>query len=148
MKIAGSRSASSEKLQILICVRIKSKIQELAKAQKAAIKGRGHSHWRRRGSQWSRGGSLDQWSQTHIFLLRSRIRIRIRIKVLDQDPDAHQTESSDPDPHHNEKRDSDPHQGDPEPQHLLIYIQSLLALICTKGVGKSRPIRQVPQYYM
>jgi hypothetical protein len=39
------------------------------------------SQWRLGGSKCRLGGSIDQWSQVHFSLMRSRIWIRIRIKV-------------------------------------------------------------------
>ncbi len=56
----------------LIRIRIKVKLQEL--------QSRGRSQWRRGGSIWSPGVSVDQWSQIRIILMRSRIRIRIKGK--------------------------------------------------------------------
>ena len=42
-------------------------------AQNGALEGHGRSEWRRGGSKWSCGGSVDQWSQIRITLIRSRI---------------------------------------------------------------------------
>jgi hypothetical protein len=65
--------------QIQIRIRIKVEIQEL--------KGPNWSHgalWtlamERGGSKWNRGGSICQWPQLCINLMRSRIRIRIKVK--------------------------------------------------------------------
>jgi hypothetical protein len=40
----------------------------------------GGSKWRRGDSKWSRGWSVDQWSELHITFIRSWIRIRIKEK--------------------------------------------------------------------
>ncbi len=55
------------------------------------MEGRGRSKWKRRGSKWRPGGgSVGQWSQICITLMRSRIRIRNRIEgqhLSKKDPD-------------------------------------------------------------
>ncbi len=47
--------------------------------------------WRRLGSKWSHGLSVEQWSQIRIISIGSMIRICFKVKTLD--PDQHQMKS-------------------------------------------------------
>jgi hypothetical protein len=75
-----------------IRIRIGVKIQDCRGSKFS----RGRSKWRHKGSKWRPGGSVDQWSQIRIILMRS----------LDEEHDL--------DPHLNENLDLDPDL-DPDP---------------------------------
>ncbi len=68
---------------IRIWIRIRVKIHYALDAQIGAMEGRGCSEWRRGRveAQNGAGGSVDQWSQIRITLMRSRI--------ADTDPHPH-----------------------------------------------------------
>jgi hypothetical protein len=57
-----------------------SQNSEALEAQNRAVKGRGRFQLRPGDSQWSTGGSIDQWSQISITLMRSRIRSGYALK--------------------------------------------------------------------
>jgi hypothetical protein len=63
--------------------------------QKGVYEGRRRSYWRREGSKWSNGGSLEQWS--HIDLHRY---------YEEQNPDSYPSEKS----NQNKNRYPDPEQ--------------------------------------
>jgi hypothetical protein len=77
---AGSRIHISMKSWIRIRIHIEVKKFMSLEAQNEAVEGHRYLQWRRRGSKWRPEGSVDQWSQIGITLMRSIIRISIKVK--------------------------------------------------------------------